>query len=213
MLTFDGPDAESMRHTSFGTKATGRVLVKGEGNRAEIGAGSVLKNVKIEFIGNHNTLILGENCVFSGHILLKGDHRTVKIGRGSTFQSVYLLAHEADITIGDDCMFSREIEVRATDAHSIICRKTGERLNAPGPIVIGDHVWIGLRCIIQKNVTIADDTVIAAGSFVSRSVEESGVIVAFERGKPVVVRRDVTWDRKRVESLPLKKLWKKPQKS
>lgn len=38
------------------------------------------------------------------------------------------------------------------------------------PVNIGEHVWIGLNCIILKGVTIGDAAMIAAGSVVTRDV-------------------------------------------
>jgi acetyltransferase-like isoleucine patch superfamily enzyme len=38
------------------------------------------------------------------------------------------------------------------------------------PIVVEDNAWIGNRCIILKGVTIGHDSVVAAGSVVSRDV-------------------------------------------
>lgn len=38
------------------------------------------------------------------------------------------------------------------------------------PIVIGDYVFIGARCIIQKGVTIGEKAIIAAGSVVVKDI-------------------------------------------
>lgn len=38
------------------------------------------------------------------------------------------------------------------------------------PIVIGDYVFIGARCMILKGVTIGDRSIVAAGSVVTKSI-------------------------------------------
>ena len=45
------------------------------------------------------------------------------------------------------------------------------------PIKIGKHVWVGARCIILKGVTIGDNTIIGAGSVVTRDIGESSIAV------------------------------------
>ncbi|MBO3758410.1 acyltransferase [Ciceribacter sp. L1K22] len=90
-------------------------------------------------------------------------------------------------------MLSRYVEIRTTDAHSVIDRKTGERLNLAGPVTIGDHVWIGMGAIISKGVTIGDDNIVGARSFVTKSFVGSGTIIAGAPAK--VIKSGVTWSR------------------
>ena len=44
------------------------------------------------------------------------------------------------------------------------------------PIVIGDDVFIGARCIITKGVTIGNGAVIGAGSVVTRDVPPNTIV-------------------------------------
>jgi acetyltransferase-like isoleucine patch superfamily enzyme len=123
----------------------------------------------------------------------------VSIGDSTTFQTVYLLCQEGcDITVGRHCMFSREIEVRTTDAHSLVDISSGTRLNRPQSIVIGDHVWVGLRALINKGASIPDDSIVGAAAFVNSAHSESHTVLAGVPAK--VVRRGVTWNRGRKDS-------------
>ena len=45
----------------------------------------------------------------------------------------------------------------------------------PKPIHIGQNVWIGAGAIILPGVTIGDNSVIAAGSVVTKDVPENSV--------------------------------------
>lgn len=47
-----------------------------------------------------------------------------------------------------------------------------------GAIEIGNHVWITTRCTICKGVKIKSECVIAQNSIVSKSIDESNVIIA-----------------------------------
>jgi acetyltransferase-like isoleucine patch superfamily enzyme len=207
MLSIEGPNASEIPPETFGRSCSGRVVVRGAGNRVEIGENCKLTAVHIDLIGENNRLIIGDGVRYRGHILINsGSNQTIRIGARSTFQNVYLLCSEGkNITIGEECMFSREIEVRTTDAHSVIDVATGQRINAPGDIAIGDHVWIGLRSIIQPGVHIANDVIVGALSFVSKSIDESSVVAA---GVPAEIKkRGVTWDRRRVDELPPDERW------
>ena len=51
------------------------------------------------------------------------------------------------------------------------------------PVKICDNVWIGMNAIILKGVTIGENSVVAAGAVVTKSVP-ANVVVA---GNPAVV--------------------------
>ena len=52
------------------------------------------------------------------------------------------------------------------------------------PVLIGNHVFIGERAIILPGVTIGDNSIIGAGSVVTRDVE-AGSIVAGNPARPI----------------------------
>lgn len=183
--TFQNNGAESIK---------GRLTVRrGEGNYLSIGKGTKFSG-SVEFLGNNNRVVIGENCHYRGDILVKGNNQTVTFGDNSTTVNVYILCQEnRDVHIGKWCMFSREIEIRTTDAHSVIDRKTGKRLNMPGSITIGDHVWIGVGSIINKGSVIPSDSIVGAMSFVNGAFDEEGVVLAGTPAK--IVKRGITWNR------------------
>jgi acetyltransferase-like isoleucine patch superfamily enzyme len=167
----------------------------GEHNTLTVGKGSKISG-DVRISGSSNKIIIGDNCVFRGQILVKGSNQTVSFGDESTTADVYILCQEgADVIIGKKCMFSREIELRTTDAHSVIDRATGLRINGPASIRIGDHVWVGVGAIINKGSSVPSDCIVGAMSFVNRGFDEEGVILAGTPAK--IVKRNITWDRRR----------------
>lgn len=44
-----------------------------------------------------------------------------------------------------------------------------------GPISIGDDVFIGANCIINKGITIGDRSIVAAGIVVVKSIPEDEI--------------------------------------
>lgn len=177
------------------TDGRGSITIKGTGNHVEFAAGAVI-NGSIDIQGNNNRVLIGANAVIRGRFLIKGAKQTVSVGEQTTFQSVYLLCQEGcNVTIGRWCMFSRDIEIRTTDAHSVIDRSTGCRINAPASVTIGDHVWVSVGVFISKGATLADDTIVGANAFVNGAFDETGTMIAGAPAK--VVKRGVTWHRGR----------------
>lgn len=183
-------------------------VVSGTGNLLQIGKGTEFWG-DVYFRGDNNKVIIGENCRFRGEIDVKGSGQTIVFGDNSVAKAVYVMANEnCDVRIGKWCLLSREIEIRTSDAHAVIDRKTRERLNPPAPVSIGDHVWIGVGAIINKGAVVPSDSIVGAMSFVNGRFDEEGVVLA---GTPAaIVRRGITWDKGRKLRFSQKELdrWK-----
>lgn len=76
----------------------------------------------------------------------------------------------SSITIGENVAISNEVIIRDNDAHQI------NESHQASPIVIGNHVWIGMRAIILKGVTTGDGAVIAAGAVVTHDVPANAMV-------------------------------------
>lgn len=84
------------------------------------------------------------------------------------------------ITIGDECMIGADVLIADTDFHSIHPkhRKNSDHSHETArEICLQNNVFIGTRTIILKGVTIGENSVIGAGSVVTRSIP-SNVIAA-----------------------------------
>ncbi len=91
--------------------------------------------------------------------------------------------------IGDGCQIGSYACLMDNDYHSV------EDRNKPGesrPIVLGRNVWLGVRVIVLKGVTIGENAVIGAGSVVTKDIPAdcvaagvpARVIRTFEVHKP-----------------------------
>ncbi|WP_442486790.1 acyltransferase [Halomonas litopenaei] len=162
-------------------------------NLVHIGENTSFNNIRIAFHGNNNRVIIGEDVRWSGYILVHGKNRTVTIGDRSTAQGVYILSRDEDVSIGSGCMLSREIEIRASDVHKIYDLDTGERLNKPGPVKIGNDIWIAAKAFVSKGASIPNGCIVGATSFVNKPFDEENVIIAGSPAK--IVKRNIRWER------------------
>jgi Hexapeptide repeat of succinyl-transferase len=116
-------------------------------------------------------------------IVAPGAHLRI---RSALMNNGAVIACASETSIGCDVNIGPGAYLRDTDSHGI----SGSPGPAAQPITIGDHVWIGMRAIILKGVTIGDGAVVAAGAVVTKDVEP-GTLVA---GVPARFVRSVTWD-------------------
>ena len=74
-----------------------------------------------------------------------------------------------------------------TDFHGIY--RNGIKTNEDRPIVIGNHCWIGMRSIVLKGADIPYDSVIAAGSIVTKKLSKSHCVYAGNQ----IIKSDIDW--------------------
>ncbi|MGV9451684.1 sugar O-acetyltransferase [Streptomyces sp. NPDC003635] len=102
-----------------------------------------------------------------------------------TFVNFNLTALDvAAITIGEDCQIGPNVQL-LTPTHPLEPQPRRDKLEAARPITIGDNVWLGGGAIVLAGVSIGNDSVIGAGSVVTKDVPASVVAV----GSPARVVR------------------------
>jgi len=173
--------------------------ILGDRNQILVGEGSVLNNLKIRMRGSDHRIEIGRNCRVSrgGVFWFEDDHCELKIGQNSTMVEASIAVTESgsQVSIGEECMFANDIDIRTGDSHSVLEAGSGKRINFAENVTIGRHVWIAAHTIILKGVTIGEDSIVAAGAVVTRSCGP-GVILA---GNPAqVIKTGITWNRERI---------------
>ena len=102
--------------------------------------------------------------------------------------------------------------------HDEWCKDTGFR-ESDSPIVIGNGVWIGMRCLILDGVTIGDGAIVAAGAVVTKDVPPFAVVggvpakVLKYRFSPEMIERLMEirwWDLPDEEITRIKEIFHKP---
>ncbi|MHC4952014.1 MAG: DapH/DapD/GlmU-related protein [Planctomycetota bacterium] len=95
----------------------------------------------------------------------------VSINRGVQFYPDYF--SKSTITIGSDVRIGPNVCFYAS-GHNI--EKGNSFLHEGDKIVIGNNIWIGGGAIVLAGVTIGDNSVVGAGSVVSRDVPANTVV-------------------------------------
>ena len=130
--------------------------------------GGIGKNVAIDtpfhcdlgkniFLGDD--VIINMNCTFV-------DNKPIRIG------NQVLIASNVQIYTSAHPVLPQERLVADWEEKGTTFFRTFAR-----PVEIGDHVWIGGGCIILAGVTIGENSVIGAGSVVTRSIPANCVAV------------------------------------
>ncbi len=176
------------------------VKISGQNNNLIIKQGCRFKNLIINIAGNNNTIFIDEQVMVyeSGIFWIEGDSCTIHIDKKTTVGSAKLYAAESNtsITIGSDCMLSRDIRMNTSDFHSIISTETNKRINPPKNIVIKDHVWIGNNAYISKGAVINNDTIVASRAFVTGKTYQANTVIAGIPAKEL--NTNVTWSREKL---------------
>ena len=194
---------QSIKHSkcTFGGDARYKktyVFDNGKDNSVAIGEGVALNRCAFRFYGNCNKVIICKGCKLNDVTFwIEDDGNEIMLGAGTTIHGKTEIAciEGTSVTVGDDCMFSSNISMRTGDSHSVV-DLNGKRINPSRNIRIGNHVWIGQDVFIGKGAEIADNSILGAGSVVTRRFDESNVAIA---GNPaIVIKEKVNWKRERI---------------
>ena len=71
--------------------------------------------------------------------------------------------------------------------------RNGEVVNPPKEIKIGKHVWIGCRCTILKGSIISDNSIVAAGSLVTRRFTREKIVLGNKSAD--VLEEGIEWSK------------------
>lgn len=96
------------------------------------------------------------------------------------------LVDDGEIYIGDYTMIGSNVTI-ATAGHPVLPELRQEAYQFNIPVHIGKNVWIGAGVIILPGVTVGDNTVIGAGSVVTKDIPSDVVAV----GNPCRVLRPI----------------------
>lgn len=101
----------------------------------------------------------------------------IKIGDGCNITCNITSSEKFLIEIGNNVTISEDVLFLTHDASigKIMGKENGSDLF--GRIIVGDNCFIGARSVLLYGVTLPPNTIVAAGSVVTKSLETGGLII------------------------------------
>jgi len=112
---------------------------------------------------------IGEGCCIEPPLRANFGGRHVHLGSWVYANYNLTLVDDTHIYVGDHTMFGPNVTV-ATAGHPIDPQLRRRGLQYNMPVRIGSNCWLGAGVIVLPGVTIADNTVIGAGSVVTKDI-------------------------------------------
>jgi len=137
-------------------------------------------------VSNKGRITLGDRVRLVGTVAtlelatLPGGH--LEIGNNVFINYGCSIASTSHVKIGDDCLIGSHVMIMDSDFHRVEDKAWD---TSGAPIIIEDRVWVANRAIVLKGVRIGHDSVVAAGSVVTRDVLPRTVVA----GMPAKVVR------------------------
>ncbi|WP_394549161.1 sugar O-acetyltransferase [Priestia aryabhattai] len=129
---------------------------------------------------------IGEDCYIEPPLHANWGGKNVHFGNSVYANFNLTLVDDCDIFVGDNVMFGPNVTISA-GTHPIHPNLRRKKAQYNVPIYIQDNVWIGAQSVVLPGVHIGENTVIGAGSVVTKSIPANVVAV----GNPCRVIREI----------------------
>ncbi len=129
---------------------------------------------------------IGEGCYIEPPLHANFGGRHVHFGKCVYANYNLTMVDDTHIYVGDETMFGPNVTL-ATAGHPIDPELRRQGLQFNMPVRIGRNCWLGAGVAVMPGVTIGDNTVIGAGSVVTKDIPSNVVAV----GNPCRVLREV----------------------
>lgn len=129
---------------------------------------------------------IGEDCYIEPPLRANWGGKHIHFGNSVYANFNLTCVDDTHIYVGDCTMFAPNV-VLATAGHPILPELREKAYQFNMPIHIGRNCWLGAGVIVMPGVTIGDNTVIGAGSVVTKDIPANVVAV----GNPCKVLRPI----------------------
>ena len=165
----------SLRNVSYGKNIYffGLTIIKKHSN----GRISIAENCVFRSLATSNLIGINRPCILS--VLTASAN--LKIGEGCGFSGTVIGCFDK-IEFGKNVRCGANTLITDSDWHL-----NDFRSGKPKPISIGDNVWLGVNVTVMKGVTIGENSIIGAGSVVTKNIP-ANVIAA---GNPCHIIKDL----------------------
>ncbi len=136
-------------------------------------------------IGNFGSIKFGRKCVIDKGTLIRSSGGNIEIG-----ESVYInrncnIVSRKSIFLGNGVTIGPNVNIY--DHDHIIGKNKINQAYCSESISIGENVWIGASVVILKGVSIGNDSIIGAGSIISKDIPSN--TLAFSKND--IIKRSI----------------------
>ena len=131
-------------------------------------------------IKGFRNISIGNKCSLDKRSMLyaiSGGRITIGNNLSMNYNSCINASDEGSIEIGNDVLIAQNVVIRASNHDfrylDITINKQGHK---PGKIVIEENCWIGASVVILPNVVIGKNSIVGAGSVVTRDVAANSIV-------------------------------------
>ena len=172
-------------------KKSGFILLNKINNGSKIAFGCYIKNPLQIKIGKRvkvhsgasldasstGILELGDRVTVNRYAYLNASRGGIKIGAGTEINNFSVINGAGGVEIGMNVLIGPGVQIIS---YQHVYQDKNRLIKEQGylyrKIVIGDDVWIGANAVILAGVTIAEGTVVGAGSVATKSCEPYSVL-------------------------------------
>lgn len=129
---------------------------------------------------------IGEGCYIEPPFHANWGGRHVHFGKNIYANFNLTLVDDTHIYVGDGTMFGPNVTV-ASAGHPILPSLREKAYQFNMPVHIGKNCWLGAGVLVMPGVSIGNNSVIGAGSVVTKDIPENVVAV----GNPCRVLREI----------------------
>ena len=129
---------------------------------------------------------LGEGCYLETPFYANWGGKHVHLGKGVYANFHLTLVDDTHIYLDDYVMIGPNVTI-CTATHPIDPTLRQQQIQYNKPVHLHKNVWVGANVMIMPGVTIGENSIIGAGSVVTKDIPAN--VVAF--GNPCVVYREI----------------------
>ena len=162
---------------------------------ARVGRGLILEGDVPQFIGNGRIVVGDDVRVGTRNTWVVGfkvsEGAELVIGNRVSVNYQTSISVATRVEIGDDTMIAGNVQIYDNISHPLSpsrrLKHESFTLDEAAPISIGKNVWIGNAAIIMRGVSVGDNSVVAAGSIVTKDVPADTLVA----GSPARVIKSI----------------------
>ena len=154
--------------TTIGKAEKGKITIIGNSSRLHLGTAferSNFSKTNLKIDAGGELVVNGIFSFHTGGVINISKGGKLEIGSGYAANDVDITCYNS-IKIGQFVAISKGVAISDSNEHTI----KGMEHDKNKPVVIGEHVGIGMRAMILTGVNIGDGAIIAAGAVVVKDI-------------------------------------------